>query len=61
MDDPLPRLRALSTYHAGIDLPARLAEIETRMAQMRAGLSLACDEIERLRAALQASGAKRLP
>lgn len=56
MEDKLHHLRALAGYHAGTDLLERLAHAERIMADQRAGLVWAVEEIERLRAKLQAHG-----
>lgn len=56
MEDRLTHLRALAGYHSGTDLTERLAHAERIMADQRAGLAWAVDEIDRLRAKLQVHG-----
>jgi len=60
MEDRLTHLRALAGYHAGTDLPERLAHAERIIADQRDGLAWAVDEIDRLRAKLQAHGIEHL-
>ena len=53
MSDLLSRLRTAACYTPGSDLVGRMRYVEEQMQEQREALTLAVQEIERLRAELQ--------